>query len=46
MDQNKDGKLDIDDAQIYWAKLKAMLTDKIPSAGGFSAGFLLGARRG
>jgi hypothetical protein len=36
----------MDDAQEYWTKLRTMLTDKIPSAGGFSAGFLFGAKRG
>ena len=41
-----DGKLDMDDAQIHWANMQKILTNKIPSAGGFGAGFLLGARRG
>lgn len=44
--QNNDGKLDADDAQIHWQRTKSMLTNKVPDAGGFTAGFLLGARRG
>ncbi|KAG7355793.1 FUN14 family protein [Nitzschia inconspicua] len=46
LDANKDGKLDADDAQIWWQKSQVVLKDSIPGAGGFSAGFLLGARRG
>ena len=41
-----DGKVDGDDAQVFWNRAKETLTDKVPGAGGFSAGFLLGARRG
>ena len=44
--QNNDGKLDEVDAQAHWESAQTMLTNKVPSAGGFSAGFLLGARRG
>jgi uncharacterized membrane protein (Fun14 family) len=46
LDANNDGRVDLDDAQLHWLKYKAMLTQNVPSAGGFSAGFLLGARRG
>lgn len=44
--QNADGKVDVDDAEIWWQKTQAVLKDSVPGAGGFSAGFLLGARRG
>lgn len=46
LDANKDGKFDADDAQIWWKKSQEVLKDSVPGAGGFSAGFLLGARRG
>jgi FUN14 domain-containing protein 1 len=46
LDLNKDGKVDMDDAQLHWKTYSAMMTDKVPNAGGFAAGFLLGARRG
>lgn len=46
LDANADGKIDADDAQIWWKKSQAALKDSVPGAGGFSAGFLLGARRG
>merc|ERR1712228_336328 len=45
MDKDGDGKLTISDAQVYWKKLKAMLTDQLPSASGFSVGFLYGFTR-
>ena len=32
--------------QTYWKKFKALMTNKIPSAGGFSFGFLYGVRYG
>jgi uncharacterized membrane protein (Fun14 family) len=46
VDTTGDGKLDADDAKIYWQKLRKLLTNKIPSAGGFSLGFLYGVRYG
>jgi uncharacterized membrane protein (Fun14 family) len=46
LDANNDGKFDADDAQIWWKKSQLILKDSVPGAGGFSAGFLLGARRG
>jgi uncharacterized membrane protein (Fun14 family) len=46
LDANKDGKVDADDVQIWWKKSQLILKDSVPGAGGFSAGFLLGARRG
>lgn len=46
IDVNKDGKLDAEDAKEYWRRLQSILTHKIPSAGGFSLGFLYGVRYG
>lgn len=46
LDANKDGVVNNDDFQLMWQKYSAMMTDKVPNAGGFAAGFMLGARRG
>jgi uncharacterized membrane protein (Fun14 family) len=46
VDTTSDGTVSIEDAQAYWKKLKTLLTNKIPSAGGFSLGFLYGVRYG
>jgi uncharacterized membrane protein (Fun14 family) len=46
VDTTGDGLLNTDDAKVYWQKLKKLLTNKIPSAGGFSFGFLYGVRYG
>lgn len=46
LDANEDGVLDEQDAQIWWKKSQTILKDGVPGVGGFSAGFLLGARRG
>jgi len=42
MDVNKDGVLDKEDVKEWWTRLKKLLTYKLPSAGGFSVGFLYG----
>uniref|UniRef100_A0A7S1Z4Q8 Uncharacterized protein n=1 Tax=Trieres chinensis TaxID=1514140 RepID=A0A7S1Z4Q8_TRICV len=42
IDTDADGKITIDDAKTYWQKLKKILTNKVPDAGGFSLGFLYG----
>ena len=42
MDANQDGVLDVKDAKEWWTRLKMLLTRKVPSAGGFSVGFLYG----
>jgi uncharacterized membrane protein (Fun14 family) len=46
IDLTDDGKIDAKDAKEYWKKLKTILTHKLPSAGGFSFGFLYGVRHG
>lgn len=42
IDTDGDGKLTVLDAKNYWIKVKQILTNKVPSAGGFSLGFLYG----
>ncbi|KAL7576579.1 hypothetical protein ACA910_018070 [Epithemia clementina (nom. ined.)] len=44
VDTNSDGKLDAEDAKMYWSKVKAILANGIPDAGGFSLGFLWAVR--
>eukprot|EP00816_Leptocylindrus_hargravesii_P013212 CAMPEP_0196811516 /NCGR_PEP_ID=MMETSP1362-20130617/18180_1 /TAXON_ID=163516 /ORGANISM="Leptocylindrus danicus, Strain CCMP1856" /LENGTH=123 /DNA_ID=CAMNT_0042186827 /DNA_START=52 /DNA_END=423 /DNA_ORIENTATION=+ len=44
IDTDGDGKITEEDVQAYWAKLKKMLTYNLPSASGFSIGFLYGLR--
>lgn len=46
IDTNSDGKLDEEDLKAYWKKLKAVLVNGIPDAGGFSLGFLWGIKYG
>jgi len=46
LDKNCDGKVDAQDVEIMWDQSQVMMKDSVPGAGGFSAGFLLGARRG
>jgi len=46
LDTNNDGKIDAQDVEVLWKKSQVVLQDQIPGAGGFSAGFLMGARRG
>jgi uncharacterized membrane protein (Fun14 family) len=45
-DATGDGKIDVEDAKIYWKRLKELLTKRVPAAGGFSFGFLYGVRYG
>jgi hypothetical protein len=40
--QDGDGKLTVEDAKTYWSKVKKILTKNVPSAGGFSLGFMYG----
>jgi len=42
MDANQDGVLDTKDVKEWWVRLKKLLEYKLPSAGGFSLGFLYG----
>mmetsp|Transcript_3244 Transcript_3244/g.3602 ORF Transcript_3244/g.3602 Transcript_3244/m.3602 type:complete len:122 (-) Transcript_3244:375-740(-) len=42
IDTDGDGQITVDDAKNYWGKVKQILTNKIPSAGGFSIGFMYG----
>lgn len=44
LDANNDGKLDIEDAKIYWKKFLQILTTAVPSSGAFAAGFYLALR--
>ena len=44
LDVDGDGKFDSNDVIILWKKWKNILTNNIPNASGFSAGFLLGLR--
>ena len=46
LDVNQDGKLDVEDAKSYWKKIKSVLTNKVPAAGGFSVGFMYGVKTG
>jgi len=46
IDTSGDGKLDVDDAKEYWRRLRKMLTNRIPGAGGFGLGFLWGVKSG
>ena len=42
--QDGDGELTVKDAKVYWSKVKKILTYNLPSAGGFSLGFMYGLR--
>mmetsp|Transcript_37226 Transcript_37226/g.77284 ORF Transcript_37226/g.77284 Transcript_37226/m.77284 type:complete len:124 (-) Transcript_37226:162-533(-) len=44
VDTNGDGTLDAEDVKTYWAKVKTVLMNGIPDAGGFSLGFLYGIK--
>jgi uncharacterized membrane protein (Fun14 family) len=46
VDATGDGKINVDDAKVYWKKFKEILTHRVPAAGGFSFGFLYGLRSG
>ena len=41
-DADGDGKLTVKDLHILWNQFKNIVTYNLPSAGGFSAGFVLG----
>mmetsp|Transcript_17067 Transcript_17067/g.21267 ORF Transcript_17067/g.21267 Transcript_17067/m.21267 type:complete len:154 (+) Transcript_17067:96-557(+) len=42
IDTDGDGEITTSDFLTYWRKLKKILTNKVPSASGFSLGFLYG----
>jgi len=42
IDTTGDGKITLEDFKAYWLKVKKLLTKEIPSASGFSLGFLYG----
>lgn len=44
VDTDGDGELTTADLKNYWITVKKVLTNKIPSAGGFSIGFLYGVK--
>jgi uncharacterized membrane protein (Fun14 family) len=41
-----DGKIDADDIKSWWNNFKAIMTNTLPSASGFAAGFSLGLKWG
>ncbi|KAL7696646.1 FUN14 family [Lotmaria passim] len=41
-DQNKDGKLDTEDVKIFWRRCMTYLSRGVPSAAGFTSGFIFG----
>jgi uncharacterized membrane protein (Fun14 family) len=41
-DQNNDGKLNMEDAKIFWRRCMTYLSRGVPSAAGFSSGFFFG----
>jgi uncharacterized membrane protein (Fun14 family) len=46
LDVSGDEQLNADDLKIYWQRVRRILTKNLPSAGGFSFGFLYGLRYG
>eukprot|EP00553_Chaetoceros_curvisetus_P015993 CAMPEP_0204646070 /NCGR_PEP_ID=MMETSP0718-20130828/3982_1 /ASSEMBLY_ACC=CAM_ASM_000674 /TAXON_ID=230516 /ORGANISM="Chaetoceros curvisetus" /LENGTH=122 /DNA_ID=CAMNT_0051668209 /DNA_START=42 /DNA_END=410 /DNA_ORIENTATION=+ len=44
VDTDGDGEMTLKDFKNYWKKVKAILTKNIPSAGGFSLGFMYGLK--
>lgn len=42
VDSNGDKSLSVEDAKYYWKKFKSIMTKNLPSAGGFSLGFMYG----
>jgi len=44
LDQTGDGKFDQEYAKKIWVRVKSLLTTGLPSAGGFSVGFLYGLK--
>jgi uncharacterized membrane protein (Fun14 family) len=46
LDSTADRQITQDDVLVWWRKFKATMTHRLPSAGGFSLGFLYGVRSG
>mmetsp|Transcript_2303 Transcript_2303/g.2788 ORF Transcript_2303/g.2788 Transcript_2303/m.2788 type:complete len:124 (+) Transcript_2303:66-437(+) len=46
VDTDGDGKLTTDDVKTYWKRFRELMTRKLPNAGGFSLGFLMGVKSG
>lgn len=46
IDSTGDGVIDAEDAKKWWQSFKKIMTNKLPSAGGFSLGFLYGVKSG
>jgi uncharacterized membrane protein (Fun14 family) len=46
IDLTNDGVIDGKDVKEYWKKFKMVVTKNLPSAGGFSLGFLCGVKYG
>mmetsp|Transcript_24698 Transcript_24698/g.51253 ORF Transcript_24698/g.51253 Transcript_24698/m.51253 type:complete len:136 (-) Transcript_24698:219-626(-) len=44
IDTDNDGKITEKDVKKYWSKVKVILTNKVPDAGGFLLGFFYGLR--
>lgn len=42
VDSNGDKSISVEDAKYYWKKFKSIMTKNLPSAGGFSLGFMYG----
>lgn len=41
-DQNNDGKLDMEDVKIFWRRCMSYASRGVPSAAGFTSGFMFG----
>jgi len=46
LDVDGDGKLDAEDAKLWWRKFKETMANALPSSSGFAGGFVLGLRYG
>lgn len=42
VDSNGDKSISVEDAKYYWKRFKSIMTKNLPSAGGFSLGFVYG----
>lgn len=44
VDTDGDGEVTVEDLNNYWKKVRTILTKNVPSAGGFSLGFMYGLK--